>query len=148
MTVQTIKSITGCLRPVNWARIRDKYEHLKSLPFQPMGRRQIVDMLIGVDHAELHCSLKEVLGKPGEPIARLTPLGWTAIGGLTQQNEVSTNFGFGLQQDVELAELVTRFWEHEELETDPDVDLEELAALQSVERIMKYTGERYEVGLP
>ena len=37
-------------------------------------------MLIGLDYADLHNARPEVCGKPGEPIARLTPLGWTYVG--------------------------------------------------------------------
>ena len=37
-------------------------------------------MLIGVGYPDFHFSLKDIRGKPGELIARLTPLGWTCIG--------------------------------------------------------------------
>ena len=37
-------------------------------------------MLIGVDNADLHYSKADVNGRPGSPIARLGPLGWTCIG--------------------------------------------------------------------
>ena len=33
--------------------------------------------MIGIDYAELHFSIRDVHGQPGEPVARLTPLGWT-----------------------------------------------------------------------
>ena len=39
-----------------------------------------MDLLIGVDYAELHYSFKDDRGQPGEPVARLTPLGWTCSG--------------------------------------------------------------------
>ena len=31
-----------------------------------------MDLLIGVDYAELHFSFKDIRGNPGEPVARLT----------------------------------------------------------------------------
>lgn len=40
----------------------------------------MVDVLIGIDCADLHYALEEIRGRPGEPVARLTPLGWTCIG--------------------------------------------------------------------
>ena len=53
---------------------------MKEIEFPSIGPRSIVDLLIGVDHSDLLYSLEDVRGQPGEPIARLTPLGWTCIG--------------------------------------------------------------------
>ena len=52
----------------------------------------IVDMLIGLDCADLHFSLQDVRGEPGQPIARLTPLGWTCVGQVDEQQDYTTNF--------------------------------------------------------
>ena len=54
-------------------------------------------MLIGVDYPDFHFSLKDIRGKPGEPIARLTPLEWTCIGKYLQQTN-KTNKPTKLQQ--------------------------------------------------
>ena len=43
------------------------------LPRPDLGPRSVVDMLIGIDYAELHYSIKEICGQPGWPVARLTP---------------------------------------------------------------------------
>ena len=51
-------------------------------------------MLIGLDYLELHTSLREVYGTPGDPIARLTPLGWTCIGYLSNSHKNLTNFTY------------------------------------------------------
>ena len=60
---------------------------------------------------------KERKGKPGEPIARLTPLGWTCIGhinGLLQRS-VQTNLISRYNTEViELQEIngtLSKFWE-------------------------------------
>ena len=60
---------------------------------------------------------KERKGKPGEPIARLTPLGWTCIGhinGLLQRS-VQTNLISRYNTEViELQEVngtLAKFWE-------------------------------------
>ncbi len=50
---------------------------MKEIQFPDPGNRPIMDLLIGVDYAELHYSFKDVRGQPGEPVARLTPLEWT-----------------------------------------------------------------------
>ena len=43
-------------------------------------KKPIVDVLIGLDCLDIHFATEEVRGRPGEPVARLTPLGWTCIG--------------------------------------------------------------------
>lgn len=47
--------------------------------FLDLGPRPAVDMLIGIDYAELHYSIKKICGQPGELVVRLTPLGWACI---------------------------------------------------------------------
>ncbi|MCG7875450.1 MAG: hypothetical protein N0C90_03895 [Candidatus Thiodiazotropha endolucinida] len=65
---------------VDWYKYKKQWPHLKSIDFQRCASKPIVDILIGQDCASLHYALEEVRGKPGEPVARLTPLGWTCIG--------------------------------------------------------------------
>ena len=64
-----------------------------------IGPRPILDILIGLDHVDLHYSYRDIRGKPGEPIARLTPLGCTCIsgsnGGALQTNVERTYFTHG-----------------------------------------------------
>jgi hypothetical protein len=69
-------------------------------------------MLIGVDLSDFHCALKEVRGKPGEPIARLTPLGWTSIGPF--QENPHTHMSFFVHEERQLDCLVKQMWEMEE----------------------------------
>lgn len=82
VTAQTTKRVTGNMRAINWALEKKRWPHMNGINFPSLGRRAIIDMLIGLDLSDLHCSIKEVKGNPGEPIARLTPLslGWTSIG--------------------------------------------------------------------
>ena len=47
--------------------------------FHHLGPRPIVDIFIGLDCVDLYYSIKDISGKPGQPIARLTPLGWTCV---------------------------------------------------------------------
>lgn len=42
-----------------------------------MGRHSVVNILIGMDHNELHYAYQEIRGRPDEPVARLTPLDWS-----------------------------------------------------------------------
>ena len=91
--------VTGDMTTVNWKVIAKKWNHLKDIKFPYVGPRPITDMLIGIDYADLHCSLSVIRGKPGEPIAHLTPLEWTCVGNpkegrssLHQTNFIGTYF--------------------------------------------------------
>ena len=71
----TINDVTGDLKTVNWKGINRKWDHLRVVHFPEVNRRNKIDMLIGVDYPGFPFSLKDIRGKPGQPIARLTPLG-------------------------------------------------------------------------
>ena len=71
----------GDLMPVDWGIEKNKYAQLTDLPFPPLATAKGVDMLIGVSSKDFHDSLDEVR-TPNQysPNARLTRLGWTAVG--------------------------------------------------------------------
>ena len=79
ITAFTIENVTQNLKAVTWRQQKSRWKHLKSISFPPI-KSQHVDMSIGNDYLNLHQSLKEIRGKPREPIAQLTPLGWTCVG--------------------------------------------------------------------
>ena len=60
---------------VDWNQYASKWKHLREITFPNIDRTTTVDLLIGVDHADLLYSKQEIRGDVGEPIARLTPLG-------------------------------------------------------------------------
>ena len=79
-----------------------------------------MDLLIGVDYAELHYLFKDVRGQPREPVARFTPLGWTCTGtasGLTggdlQSNFAQMYFVREQSDTDEISTLLRKFWEIE-----------------------------------
>jgi len=63
------------MRAINWVLGKKRWPHLNGTNFPLLGRRPIIDLLFGLDLSDLYCSIKEVEGNPGEPIARLIPLG-------------------------------------------------------------------------
>ena len=71
--------------------------------------RPRVDVLIGLDCVDLHHAVEEVLGRPGEPIARLKPLGWTCIRtpGSNKQPKLQTRFSstFFVHDQTELEKM-------------------------------------------
>ena len=108
-------------------------------------------MLIGIDYAELHVSIRD-----GEPVARLTPLGWTCIGSpkLTQNSVQQTNFNvayFVHQQEKELSSVLQKFWEVDSSGSITERELlkkEELSVMKAFESSVQFKGERYEVEMP
>ena len=67
----TTEKVTGNLEAIDWRKHANKWPHLRDIQFPKTGLHSLVDILIGVDHVDLHYSLKDVKGRPGEPVARL-----------------------------------------------------------------------------
>ncbi|XP_053400438.1 uncharacterized protein LOC128557265 [Mercenaria mercenaria] len=108
-------------------------------------------MLIGLDYSDLHQSLHEVKGGEGEPIARLTPLGWTCVGKLHKESNSSNSYHctFFQKGDSVLNDTLIRFREIESVETgENQMSADNLKVIQSTEQAIKYNGNRYEVSLP
>ena len=74
------KRVTGNHKVENWKQSKNRWSHFKECDFDEPAQDGPVDLLIGVDNAELHYSRADVCGKEGDPVARLGPLGWTCIG--------------------------------------------------------------------
>ena len=112
-------------------------------------------MLIGVDHADLHCSYKDVCGEPGQPIARQTPLGSTCIGNPNPELNVDGHTGFAqtnfVLEDSKLDEIdftLRKFWKIETVgtfESNMCLAVEEQIALNKVEGSLKFLNDRYQV---
>ena len=147
----TMKSVVGELKVINWADKRSAWKHLADVKFPTMGRKGTVDVLIGNDFPQLQRSLKEITGAAGEPVARLTPLGWTCIGGpgightfMTQTSFVNTFLSV-----ESLDDRVRRFWELEEVsEKKADFTRMEIKILSQAKSGMKLLDGRYQVNLP
>ncbi|PFX16125.1 hypothetical protein AWC38_SpisGene19627 [Stylophora pistillata] len=74
------KRVTGNYKVENWKQSKDRWPHLRECDFAEPAQEGLVDLLIGVDNAELHYSRADVRGGEGDPVARLGPLRWTCIG--------------------------------------------------------------------
>ena len=75
VTAYTATRVTGTMSAFDWSKCTQQWTHLKNINFPRTAKRPVVDILIGLDCAGLHCAMQAVRGRPGEPIARLTPLG-------------------------------------------------------------------------
>jgi len=148
--------VTGNMKPINWKRQSGKWKHLQGVSFPNLGPRPIIDMLIGIDYAELHFSIGNDCGQPGEPVARLTPLGWTCTVSpeLTEDSVQQTNFNmahFVHQQEKESSSVLQKFWEVDSSGSITERELlkkEEAEAIKAFESSVQFKGERYEVDMP
>ena len=84
------------------------------------AKRPVIDCFIGLDF-EI-CAIQEVRERPGEPIARLTPLGWTCIGNPMSAGKATlqTNFAgtYFVNDRAGIDEMnadLKRFWEIEDM---------------------------------
>ena len=110
----TTRNVTGKLQVIDWNEKARQFEHLKGIQFPYQQHRGKVDMLIGIDYAQLYFSLHKVCGEPGQPIARLTPLGWTCVGPIENTNEnlnLCTFFTDNLGELSQLNNTLKTFWE-------------------------------------
>ena len=65
--------------PPDWCQYQHHWPHLKEIPFSPLASGR-VKLLIGSKNSTLSTSIKDVVGGEDQPVARLTPLGWSCSG--------------------------------------------------------------------
>lgn len=96
-------------------------------------------MIIGVEHNHLLLGLKHKVGKPGEPIASLTRLGWIIHG--KPLNEVGTHFSLMVQEMDELRKMMSDYFSTEDFGVKPVAQLpeyfEEKRAKEVLEKNLK-----------
>ena len=116
------RRVTGTYKIVDWQRYQDRWPHLSVCKFPDPAADPVVDFLIGQDQIDLHVSKCDVKGDPGEPVARLGPLGWSCIGHpdrRTTAKEIQTNLAYTLfcrpRVFDEINDSLKRFWEIETL---------------------------------
>ena len=119
---------------------------MEKIDISRTANRPIFDILIGLDYAEFHCATQKIRGGPGEPIARLTPLGWTCTGNpsINCREVLQTNFTYFGSDHLQIERLtgsVKQLCAIEDvsfmIET-PIVRIEEIATLKSREKSNTY----------
>lgn len=142
--------------------LKKRYPHLRNIPlasFKNMKPR----MILGSSHYHLICPLKVIEGRPGEPVATKSRLGWTIIipdvNGILpnmkshQLNHVTLQHDCKEDSDAELHRLVKNSFTTEDFGVKPLVQKlrskEDQRAIDIMESTMKRSpdGVRYEIGL-
>ena len=131
-----------------------------------MAKGNQIDVLLGADHYELMYSMKEIVGNK-EPVARLCPLGWTAVGKIEQRNKAGlyhTTFSHTFRihavqsttKDIpneysDLNSTLKRFWELETIGIIPSKESvmtpDEQQAWEKVSKSLKFNGKHYEIAV-
>ena len=170
IVAKTSQKICGRMKPTNWVKIQNRWDHMREIPFPKLAQTHTIDVLLGSNYYHLMFPMKEITGKENEPSARLCPLGWTAIGriDLADRSEPSNTkylrtfrtqiesghhsvHGQG-QTDGELSSLVKRFWDLESIGVTASSVTEmtpvEKMAWKKAQSSMRFNGVRYEIAVP
>lgn len=128
----------------------DCYSHLRGLPI--VRNEGEVEVLIGQDNSEALIPLDVRKGKPGEPFAVRTLLGWVLNGPVSAGtiNERVVSHFVNLSPSV-LENAVQKLWsmENEGLETaQPSWSIEDRGVIQLWDREVKFVDGRYELPIP
>lgn len=150
----TKQTVTPGMKVVDWNTFKKEWPHLRSIEF-PEVYHDVVDILVGLDAIDLHNTIEEIWGKPGEPVARRTPLGWTCVGDPEKYiPSESSNYAqsFHVHASENLDQTLRRFWELDAIGIRSDnsevYTPAEREAMAKVAASRRYVDGRYEVGIP
>ena len=87
--VRVIPSPAGDYQPVDWTEYQKLWEHIADLPVQAPLQDRGIGIMLGNDYTDLMASIKEIIGKQGQPCARLTKLGWTITGPVSEESSAA-----------------------------------------------------------
>ncbi|XP_073961981.1 uncharacterized protein [Choristoneura fumiferana] len=144
ITTYIVKRVTSIM-PSEKLTI-DNWEHLKDLQLADPTYYQPgpIDILLGVEVYNEFIQPGLIKGIPGSPTALQTYLGWILSGKITVGEEVNKNQPFiSMHLNVELNEMLQKFWELETIEEESD---KLTAEEKRVEEIYEKTTTRDENG--
>ena len=155
--VRTLKHLCTNLRIPDWQHCKGKWPHLSGIEFPEVEGRRTVDLLLGSDHPELMMALDERPGKIGEPVARLTPLGWTCVGVLEEDEQIVEGrevrcSTYNTVSDRIIDDSLRALWEMDMLEVQTGgatpMTTDEQQALSKATSSKTLLLDRYEIGIP
>ncbi|XP_058816370.1 uncharacterized protein LOC131679655 [Topomyia yanbarensis] len=150
--VRTVSKLDLPRQSLRYAELAETFPYLKGLPIDDYDQA-VPRILIGNDNAHVTSTLKLRDGRPGEPIAAKSRLGWTVYGSNQDKSgDIVHSFHICECQEAEqtLHELVEKFFSVESLGI-MEVAHPESAKTQRANRILmettKRVGQRFETGL-
>ena len=146
---------------IQWAKLKDKWPHLKDVPFANIARRGAIDVMIGSDHPLYHLVLREVSGmNQTDPIGRLTNLGWVCFGPtLVEEFRRNSRSHFShtyrsvvIKHSQTPDDALRKFWELDAIGTKEEamnaLTTDEKNAVKKASETIKIDDQRYEIGIP
>lgn len=157
--VQTVSRLQLPKQSQDAAELNNMFEHLRGIPIASFVDAQ-PSILIGLPHVQLCFGSIIRSGKPNQPIAVKTPLGWIVLGNVTEQQRqlcpgvtsVTVHEArISLSGEAALEDAVNQFFQLDSYGVQPDQRLlyskDEQRANEIVKRTMNRIGDRYEIGL-
>ena len=111
----TMPSACGKVPMAHWAPAINEYPHLADVPVPKYSKRAAIDIVLGTDYSGLLAVLEARRGKPRDPAAHLTAIGWYLFGDPGKGGHISNHKSY-------MAYKSTTVQKHEE-------DLEALAKM-------------------
>lgn len=105
-----VKDLTIPLKHTKVTRSVGQWSHLQQVPF-PEVERSKISILLGTNIQEVFIPLEVKRGKPNEPIAIKSCIGWSILGGcpsVPSSTPVQVNLING--EDVTLSDQLEEFW--------------------------------------
>ena len=130
----------------NYNKLKQSFNHLSVLPNKSFNLME-VGIILGQDAYELQRPLDYKIGTRSEPFAVLTELGWVVSGPMTGKRRQNVCH-FAFIEDVKVN--IQTWWDIETYASKINVlsqSKKELQAQKMLESTMKFTVERYEVGM-
>ncbi|XP_062714303.1 uncharacterized protein LOC109417163 [Aedes albopictus] len=149
---RTVSELQLPKQNIRYAEVVKRYSHLAGVPAKdfPSG---VPTILIGLDNLHLFAPLESRVGKPNEPIAVRSKMGWTIYGSEKRRPMVQTYLNLHSVAPVSNQELHDMMREQYVLEEAPITSFavpepsEEKRARKIFESTTKRVGNRFETGL-
>ncbi|XP_035773911.1 uncharacterized protein LOC118456893 [Anopheles albimanus] len=145
--VRTIKKLNLPVQALNFHELSETYPYLKGLPIQSHGKIRPT-ILIGLNNNHLLNTIESRAGRPGEPIASRTKLGWFVWG---KSSDNGQHHSMVVQEEDSLREMMQRYFSVEDFGVKIPAELpkatDEKRAEEILSKTLKFVNGRYEVGL-
>ncbi|XP_062704617.1 uncharacterized protein LOC134286930 [Aedes albopictus] len=146
---RTVSELQLPKQNIRYAEVVKRYSHLAGVPAKdfPSG---VPTILIGLDNLHLFAPLESRVGKPNEPIAVRSKMGWTIYGSEKRRPTAQTYLNLHSVTTVSNQELHDRMREQYVQEESPNTAVavpeptEEKRARPIFESTMKRVGDRFE----
>ena len=146
-----LRDLTIPLKHISAGMKATRWTHLQHVPF-PDAERGKVSILIGTGIQEAFIPLEVRKGKPNEPFAIRSCLGWSVLGGsVGAASKHLFNLNFVSTEDTSLSRQLEEFWRVESCGTLKErrrtMSVEDHKALKIINNTISFADGHYQMGL-